>query len=44
MVDPRHVHLVVENNVLRYLHSTVGYGLIYVSYGKVMLQGYTNFD
>jgi hypothetical protein len=41
MVEPRHVHLVATKHVLRYLHGTVGYGLRYVSDGKVTLQGLT---
>jgi hypothetical protein len=31
-------------HVLRYLHGTVGYGLIYVSYDVVKLQGYIESD
>jgi hypothetical protein len=44
MVEPRHVHLVAAKHVLRYMHGTVGYGLKYVSDGKVKLQGYTDSD
>jgi hypothetical protein len=44
MVAPKHVHLVAAKHVLRYLHGMVGYGLKYVSDGKVKLQGYTNSD
>jgi hypothetical protein len=35
IVEPRHVHLVAEKHVLRYLHGTVGYGLRYVSGSEV---------
>jgi hypothetical protein len=44
MVEPRQVHWMVENQILRYLHGTVGYGLRYVSSGDVKLQGYTYSD
>jgi hypothetical protein len=44
MVEPRHVHLVAAKHVLRYMHGTIGYGLTYVSNGKVKLQGYTDSD
>jgi hypothetical protein len=44
MVEPRHVHLVAANHVLRYLHGMVGYGLGYVLDGEVKLQGYTDSD
>jgi len=44
MVEPRHVHWIVENHVLRYLHGMVGYGHRYVSDGDVKLQGYIDFD
>jgi hypothetical protein len=37
MVEPRHVLLVEEKHVLRYLHGMVGYGLIYVSDGELKL-------
>jgi len=40
MVDPRHVHWMVEKHVLRYLHGIVVYGLRYVSNGDVKMQGY----
>jgi hypothetical protein len=42
MVEPRHVHWIEENHVLRYLHNTIGYGLRYVLDGAVKLQGYTD--
>ena len=44
MVEPRHVHWIATNHVLRYLHGTVGYGLRYVSDDEVKLQGYTDTD
>ena len=42
MVELRWIHWVEKKHVLRYLRSTVGYGLKYVSGGEVMLHGYTN--
>jgi hypothetical protein len=44
MVEPRHVHWMVEKHMLRYLRGMIGYGLRYVSGGDVKLQGYTNSD
>jgi hypothetical protein len=44
MVDPRHVHWIAAKHVLRYLHGTVGYGLGYVSYGAIKLQGYRDSE
>ena len=29
LIDPRHAHLIVENNILRYLKGIVDYGLKY---------------
>jgi protein associated with RNAse G/E len=40
MVEPRHVHLVVEKHVLRYLKGTIDYGLRYVSDQEISLHGY----
>jgi hypothetical protein len=42
MIEPRHVHWIVENDMLRYLRGAIGYGLRYVSGGEVKLKGYTN--
>ena len=36
----RHVHLVVANHVLRYLKGMIEYGLRYVRYQRIFLQGY----
>jgi hypothetical protein len=44
MVEPRHVHWIVEKHVLRYLHSIVGYRLRYVLDGYVKMQGYIDSD
>jgi hypothetical protein len=37
MVEPRHVHWIETKHLLSYLHSTVGYGLRYVSDGEAKL-------
>jgi hypothetical protein len=44
MVDPRHVHLVVEKHVLRYLKGTIDYTLIYCSDREISLHGYADSD
>ena len=36
------IHLITKNHVLWYLKGTIDYGLIYVSYCEIMLQGYAN--
>jgi hypothetical protein len=42
MVEPRRVHLIAKNHVLRYLKGTIDFGLRYVSYHKIRLQGYAD--
>jgi hypothetical protein len=44
IVDSKHYHWDAKNHVLMYLHSIVGYGLIYVSCGEVKPQIYTHSD
>ena len=44
MDDPRHIHQVVGNHILRYLCGTVAYRLRYASNGGVLLLGYTDSD
>jgi predicted SAM-dependent methyltransferase len=44
MVEPRSVHLIVANHVLRYLKGTVDYGFRYISDCEIRLQGYANSD
>ena len=44
MVEPRSVHMVGANHVLRYVVGTVDYGLDYVRGDGVSLIGYTNSD
>ena len=44
ITDLRHEHWVAAKHVLRYLHSTIGYGLRYTSVGGVRLSGYIDSD
>ena len=44
MSEPRQVHWVVVELVLRYLPGTIAYGLRYTSSGGVTLLGYTDSD
>jgi intergrase/recombinase len=42
MIEPRHVHPIMEKHVLRYLKGTIDYGLRYISDYVIRLQRYTN--
>lgn len=44
MSELRHIHWVDVKHVLRYICSTIGYGLRYSSSGGVMLLEYTDSD
>jgi hypothetical protein len=44
MSQPRQTHWIATKHVLRYLQSTVGYGVIYVSDVDMILQGYADAD
>jgi len=44
MVEPRQEHWVAAKHVLRYLRGTMEYGLRYLGYGEVKLQGYIDSD
>ena len=44
LVEPRHVHLVVAKHVMRYLKSTLEYGLCYNGDHDFRLIGYTDPD
>jgi hypothetical protein len=44
MVESRHVHLIAEKNVMRYLKGTIDYGLKYASNCEISLQGFTDSD
>src|SRR5229473_3477625 len=40
LTDPRHVHLIATNHILRYLKGIVDYGLKYEVNEKINLEGY----
>ena len=40
MVNPKHIHLVREKHVMRYLKGTLYYGLIYASNDNIRLHGF----
>ena len=40
LTDPRNVHLIAANLILRYLRGTVDYGLKYQANQKINLEGY----
>jgi hypothetical protein len=44
IVELRSVHLVAEKHVMRYLKSTIDYGLKYASDHEISLQGFANSD
>ena len=44
MVNPKHIHLIGEKNVMRYLKGTLDYGLRYASNGQIRLYGFTDTD
>jgi hypothetical protein len=44
MVEPRHLHLIVEKHVMMYLKSTIDYGLKYILDHEIRLQVCTNLD
>ena len=44
LVDSRHVHLVVEKHVMRYLKGTIKYGLSYTRDHDFKMYGYTDSD
>ena len=44
LTNPRHVHLIAENHVLRYLKGTVDYGLKYDVSQNINLHGYVDLD
>jgi hypothetical protein len=44
LVEPRHVHLVAEKHVMRYLKGTMDYGLSYDEDHDFTLSGYTDAD
>jgi hypothetical protein len=42
-IDPRHVHLIVEKHVIRYLKGTIDYGHRYISDHDIRIQGIHRF-
>ena len=42
LIDPRCVHLIDTNHVLRYLKGTIEYGLKYDTNQKINLEGYVD--
>ena len=44
MVNPKHIHLVGEKHVMRYLKGTLDYGLRYASNGEIILHVFTTSD
>ena len=43
-MDPRHVHLIDANHILRYLKGTVDYGLKYKADQNIKLEVYVDSD
>ena len=44
VVNPKHIHLIGEKHVMRYLKGTLDYGLRYASSGEIKLHGYADSD
>ena len=44
MVNPKHIQLIGEKHVMRYLKGTLDYGLIYASDGEIRLYGFRDSD
>lgn len=44
IIEPRHVHLIVEKHVLKYLKGTIEYGIKYGADCEFKLQGYSDSD
>jgi hypothetical protein len=44
LLEPRHVHLVVANHVMKYLKGTLDFGICYNGYHDLILIGYTDLD
>ena len=42
LTDPRHVHLIFANHILRYLRGTVEYGLKYESNQNINVESYVD--
>ena len=44
MVNPKHIHLIGEKHVMRYLKGTLDYKLGYTSDNEISLHGFTDSD
>ena len=44
MVNPKHIHLLGEKHVMRYLKGTLDYVLKYASNCQIILHGFTDSD
>ena len=44
MVNPKHIHLIGEKHVMRYLKGTLDYRIRYASSGEIKLHGYADSD
>ena len=44
MENPKHIHLIKEKHVMRYLNRTLDYGLRFAYSGVIRLHGYTDSD
>ena len=44
MVNPKHIHLIGEKHVMRYLKGTLDYELGYTSDNEISLHGFTDSD
>ena len=44
MIEPKHVHLIMEKHVMRYLKGTIDYRFRYISDREIRPQGYTDSD
>ena len=42
LTDPRHIHLIAANHILRYLRGTIDYGLKYEENQNINLEGYVD--
>ena len=42
LTDPRHVHLIVAKNILRYLKGAIDYGIKYEANQNTNLHGYVD--
>ena len=44
LTDPRNVHLIAANHIMRYLRGTVDYGLKYDANQRINLEGYVDWE